>query len=107
MSGSLMRTPLYDAHIDMGGRIVPFAGWELPVQFTGIVEEHNHTRNACSVFDVSHMGRLKLTGRDCEAFLNRMCTLAERYPVNSADARIIRSDNCVARCICLNVGSII
>lgn len=46
----------------------------MPVQFAGIVEEHHHTRNACSVFDVSHMGRLRITGADAETYLNRICT---------------------------------
>jgi len=71
---ALLRTPLYDIHFNMGGRMVEFAGWSMPVMFTGISEEHLHTRSACSVFDVSHMGRLTLTGADCELFLNRVCT---------------------------------
>jgi len=54
--------------------MVPFAGWEMPVCFAGINDEHHHTRTACSVFDVSHMGRLKLTGDGCESFLNLVCT---------------------------------
>ena len=54
--------------------MVEFAGWSMPVQFTGITAEHIHTRTACSVFDVSHMGRLRLTGGDCESLLNRLCT---------------------------------
>lgn len=54
--------------------MVEFAGWWMPISFTSITEEHVHTRTACSVFDVSHMGRLSLTGRDGEAFLNRLCT---------------------------------
>lgn len=74
MTESLLRTPLYDLHVALGGRMVPFAGWEMPVQFGGIIEEHVHTRTACSAFDVSHMGRLALTGRDCEEFLDRVCT---------------------------------
>lgn len=74
MADSLLRTPLYDTHVELGGRIVEFAGWLMPVAFAGIVEEHHHTRNACSVFDVSHMGRLSITGKDRERFLNRVCT---------------------------------
>ena len=54
--------------------MVPFAGWEMPVQFAGIIEEHIHTRTACSVFDVSHMGRLKISGADAATFLNWICT---------------------------------
>ena len=74
MSDPLMKTPLFDLHVAMGARMVEFAGWSMPVQFAGIIEEHVHTRTACSAFDVSHMGRLRLTGKDCEAFLNRLCT---------------------------------
>lgn len=74
MSESLLRTPLYDIHVAHGGRMVDFAGWEMPIQFTGIVDEHKHTRTACSLFDVSHMGRLTLTGNDGERLLNRLCT---------------------------------
>ncbi len=70
----LQRTPLYDTHVAFGAKMVPFAGWEMPIQFAGITDEHNHTRTSCSVFDVSHMGRLKLTGGGCEAFLDRLCT---------------------------------
>ena len=54
--------------------MVEFGGWSLPVRFGSITEEHLHTRAACSVFDVSHMGRLKLTGPDGERFLNHVCT---------------------------------
>jgi glycine cleavage system T protein (aminomethyltransferase) len=74
ISEQLQQTPLYDTHVAFGAKMVPFAGWELPVQFAGILAEHNHTRTACSVFDVSHMGRLKLIGGDCEKFLDHLCT---------------------------------
>ncbi|MFO0561335.1 MAG: glycine cleavage system aminomethyltransferase GcvT [Polyangiales bacterium] len=55
---TLRRTPLYDEHKALGGRIVPFAGWELPVQYSGIVDEHHAVRKAAGLFDVSHMGEL-------------------------------------------------
>ena len=58
----LRRTSLYDAHVKAGGRIVPFAGWEMPVQYTGIVDEHVTVRTAAGLFDVSHMGELELSG---------------------------------------------
>jgi len=74
MTNTLLKTPLHSIHVGMGARMVEFAGWEMPVQFTGIVEEHHHTRTACSVFDVSHMGRLRIMGGDAEPFLNRICT---------------------------------
>ncbi len=74
MINTLFKTPLHDIHVNMGAKMVEFAGWEMPVQFSGIVEEHNHTRTACSVFDVSHMGRLRIAGNDAEPFLNHICT---------------------------------
>jgi aminomethyltransferase len=56
-------TPLHDWHVAHGGRMVDFAGWSMPVQYTSIAEEHNATRNAVGVFDISHMGRLQFFGR--------------------------------------------
>jgi aminomethyltransferase len=62
MSDPLRRTSLYDSHVALGGRIVPFAGWEMPVQYTGIVDEHQAVRTAAGLFDVSHMGELEMRG---------------------------------------------
>ncbi len=62
MSEALRRTSLYEHHKKAGGRIVPFAGFEMPVQYTGIVDEHTAVRTAAGVFDVSHMGELELKG---------------------------------------------
>jgi len=55
---SLSTTALHDLHKELGGRLVDFAGWELPVQFAGIISEHQHTRQSASLFDVSHMGQI-------------------------------------------------
>lgn len=90
----------------MGARMVEFAGWEMPISFAGIVEEHNHTRNACSVFDVSHMGRLRLTGRDCQAFLNRICTrnLATAEPGRSYYSHICRDDGGILDDVIVSCG---
>ncbi len=60
---SLRRTPLADAVKQAGARLVPFAGWEMPVQFAGLVQEHQAVRQACGVFDISHMGVLRLRGQ--------------------------------------------
>lgn len=94
MMEGLHRTPLYDVHLERGGRMVDFAGWEMPVQFAGILEEHHHTRTACSVFDVSHMGRLRISGDGAEAFLNRVCTrnLTGAEPGRSFYSHICRED---------------
>jgi aminomethyltransferase len=69
---TLKRTALYDRHLAAGARIVPFAGWEMPVQYAGIREEHEAVRERVGVFDVSHMGEVETTGPDAEAFLQRV-----------------------------------
>jgi len=74
MSETLARTPLYDLHAELGGRLVPFAGWEMPVQYTGIIEEHMAVRKTAGLFDVSHMGEARIRGRDAAAFLDRIMT---------------------------------
>ena len=71
---SLYRTPFYDSHVKLGARMVDFAGWEMPLLYTSIIEEHHHTRNSASLFDVSHMGRLKIAGKQAAAFLDQVCT---------------------------------
>lgn len=62
MTEALRKTSLFDAHVRLGGRMVPFAGWEMPVQYTGIKDEHVAVRTAAGVFDVSHMGELTMRG---------------------------------------------
>lgn len=74
MSGHSLHTPLYSWHRDHGGRLVDFAGWSMPVQYTSIVEEHTATRTRVGVFDISHMGRLEFAGRDTLSFLDRLVT---------------------------------
>jgi aminomethyltransferase len=69
---TLERTPLYDRHVAAGARLVPFAGWEMPVQYTGIREEHLAVRTRVGVFDVSHMGQIESAGPDAEPFLQRV-----------------------------------
>ncbi len=69
----LKRTKLYEVHKSSGGRMVPFAGWEMPVQYTGIFEEHLATRNAAGLFDVSHMGVYDVRGADAASFLDTVC----------------------------------
>jgi aminomethyltransferase len=70
----LKRTPFYDFHVSMGGRVVDFAGWEMPIVYRGIIDEHEQTRKSGSIFDVSHMGRLQFSGKDATAFLNHVLT---------------------------------
>lgn len=70
----LKRTPFYDFHVSAGARMVEFAGWEMPILYRGIVDEHEQTRRSGSIFDVSHMGRLHFSGTDAVAFLNTVLT---------------------------------
>src|ERR1700760_1410890 len=71
-SDTLKRTPLYDRHVAAGAKLVPFAGWEMPVQYTGIKDEHLAVRGGAGIFDVSHMGEIETAGPDAEAFLQRI-----------------------------------
>jgi aminomethyltransferase len=62
LAQTLLRTPLYERHVALGARMVPFAGWEMPVQYTGVIQEHRAVRADAGVFDVSHMGELEVEG---------------------------------------------
>jgi glycine cleavage system T protein (aminomethyltransferase) len=62
MAQTLQRTPLHDRHVALGARMVPFAGWEMPVQYAGVIQEHRAVRTDAGVFDVSHMGELEVEG---------------------------------------------
>ena len=71
----LKRTVLYQAHVDAGADMVDFGGWDMPVQYpSGIIAEHLFTRSECSLFDVSHMGRLIVGGPDRLKFLQKVLT---------------------------------
>ena len=77
LTSDLKRTPLYDAHVALGARIVPFAGYEMPVQYTGenggVLAEHRWTREHAGLFDVSHMGQATVTGTDAIPQFERFC----------------------------------
>ena len=68
------KTPLYDEHVKLGGKIVDYAGWLLPVQYEGLVQEHEAVRNAVGLFDVSHMGEITVKGKDALAFIDYLMT---------------------------------
>lgn len=73
MSGqTLKRTPLHDLHLEAKAKMVPFAGFEMPVQYAGITKEHEAVRSAVGVFDLSHMGEFEISGGDRNAFVNRI-----------------------------------
>ena len=69
-----MRTGLYDRHVALGAKMVDFAGWEMPLQYQGILAEHQAVRQAVGLFDVSHMGRIKVSGPDAERLLDYLST---------------------------------
>ncbi len=69
MSATLRQTPLHDAHVSLGARMVPFAGWEMPVQYEGVIPEHLAVRTRSGAFDVSHMGQIHVDGPSAQTFL--------------------------------------
>src|SRR4051794_27321588 len=71
-SEGLRHTPLHDRHVAAGGRMVPFAGWEMPVQYQGVIPEHLAVRTHAGLFDVSHMGQLEVRGAGAVPFVQRM-----------------------------------
>jgi aminomethyltransferase len=85
------RTPLHAFHAAHGGRLVDFAGWEMPVQYRSILEEHKAVRHAAGLFDVSHMGEVAVCGPEAGAFLNHLVTndVAQLYP-----GRVLYSPMC-------------
>src|SRR5580765_1916388 len=70
--GTLKKTPLHALSQELGGRLVDFAGWEMPVQFSSVIEEHMAVRTAAGLFDVSHMGEIEIEGKDALAFVQRV-----------------------------------
>jgi aminomethyltransferase len=71
---SIKKTPLYDRHVALGAKMIPFAGWMMPVQYTGIIDEHQVVRTAAGLFDLGHMGQVDVTGPDALAFLQLITT---------------------------------
>lgn len=68
------KTPLYDEHVRLGGNVVDYAGWYLPIQYEGLVPEHEAVRNKVGLFDVSHMGEITIKGKDALAFVDYLMT---------------------------------
>src|SRR3954468_15052992 len=89
----LKRTPLRDFHAARGARLVDFAGWEMPVQYRSILEEHKAVRRTAGLFDVSHMGEVDVRGPEAGKFLNRLVTndVAKLFP-----GRVLYSPMCYA-----------
>jgi aminomethyltransferase len=87
---SLKRTPLFEQHRAAGAKLVDFAGWEMPVQYTGVREEHLAVREACGIFDVSHMGEIETSGPQALELLQRLLSNdVEQLPVGGAQYSVL------------------
>lgn len=73
-SDEMKKTPLFENHIKLGAKMVPFTGYSMPIQYQGIVSEHTAVRNACGLFDVCHMGEIRVTGSGAHAFVDSLVT---------------------------------
>ena len=102
----LHRTPLHALHLELGARMVPFAGYEMPVQYPmGVLQEHLHTRAAAGLFDVSHMGQVRLSGANAAAALEKLVPVdviglpsgQQRYALFTNDNAGILDDFMIAR----------
>ena len=95
---ALLRTPLYRTHVELGGRMVEFAGFEMPVQYHSIKAEHRAVRERVGVFDVSHMGQIHFRGPDAVATVERLVTC----PVASLRPGRVRYG-----CLCNQEGGVV
>jgi aminomethyltransferase len=87
---TLRRTPLHERHVAAGAKLVPFAGWEMPVQYEGIRDEHVAVRRACGIFDVSHMGEIETSGPGAGALLQRLLSNdVEKLAVGGAQYSVL------------------
>lgn len=82
----LKRTLLYDTHLALGARMVEFSGWEMPVQYSGILEEHRAVRNSAGLFDIDHMGQVRVAGPDALTYLQRLLS-ADLEPMQTNEAK--------------------
>ena len=85
------KTCLYDKHVALGALMSPFGGFDMPIQYSGIVDEHQAVRTACGVFDVSHMGEVLITGHDAERYINHIFT---NNVVDMPDGKILYGMMC-------------
>lgn len=88
------RTALYQNHINSKGKMVDFAGWELPVQYSSVIEEHIHTRNKAGIFDIGHMGEFIIEGPDSGKAINKLVTCnIETLPIKKCRYGLLTNDN--------------
>jgi len=95
---NLKRTPLYDEHLALKGRMVPFGGWEMPVQYAGVIAEHNCVRTKVGLFDVSHMGEFFISGPKARDYLNRVTT---------NDVEKLSDGRCQYTLLCYDNGTVV
>ena len=94
MPETLPHTPLHDRHVELGARMVPFAGWEMPVQYEGVIPEHRAVRTDAGVFDVSHMGELEVEGpRALELLQSTLSNDAERLAPGEAQYTLLTNED--------------
>src|ERR671938_249017 len=90
---TLERTPLHPRHVELGARLVPFAGWEMPVQYEGVIAEHRAVSTDCGVFDVSHMGELEVEGpRAAELLQSLLSNDLDRIDVGDAQYTLLTNE---------------
>ncbi len=90
---TLLRTPLYERHVSLGARMVPFAGWEMPVQYEGVIPEHRAVREDCGVFDVSHMGEIEVEGPKARELLQSLLSNdLDRLEVGEAQYTLLTNE---------------
>lgn len=94
----LKRTPLYEEHVKLGGKIVDFAGWEMPIEYSGIKQEHIAVRTNVGLFDVSHMGEVFISGVEAEKYVQRLVT---------ADITKLKQNQVVYTMMCYEKGTIV
>src|SRR5881397_3807016 len=94
MPETLLHTPLHDRHVELGARMVPFAGWEMPVQYEGVIPEHRAVRADCGVFDVSHMGEIEVEGpRATELLQGLLSNDLDRIEPGGAQYTLLTNDH--------------
>lgn len=97
-SENLKKTPLYDEHVKLGAKMVPFGGWNMPVQYTNVIEEHLATRNNVGIFDICHMGEFIFSGKKSLEFLQGLVT---------NDISKLQDKQCCYNCLCYENGTVI
>jgi len=95
---NLKKTPLYDMHVDLGAKMVPFAGWKMPVKYTSVIEEHKTVREYAGIFDISHMGEFLIEGKDVTNFIQNMVT---------NDLSLLENRKSQYACMCYPNGTVV